>query len=551
MAENTLLKYFFSSGADIDPEDRFHLNRRTRMRRLREISDILRKHRFLKGFAPEEFRAMLEDLGPSFVKIGQTLSTRSEILPKAYCDELAKLQMECEPLPFEDMLAALDGVYGARQGDIFDAIDPTPLGSASLAQVHKARLVNGDVVAVKIQRPGVKATMAQDIDIMRMVARQASRFMKDEQMLDLRDVVEELWATFLEETDFAREAANLEEFALLNERVAFIGCPRVYPELCSEYVLVMEYIDGIPIQAIDRLLAAGYDLAEIGEKILDNYATQVLDHGFFHADPHPGNILVRGGKIVYIDLGIMGRLSPRDRAGFGNIIQAVGMESATELKEALLSFAASKDNAAIDHTRFLADLDLLLKDYGSCDVSEIDIGQFLNDVFMLTRSCKVTLPASVTSVSRGIVTLEGTVAPFIPNENVVSIINAHIQRSKNAGDELKTALEDLALALRSSTKGTLDSAQYSGEALKMLTRGQLKMNMEVLGSEAPLSKLSKIINRLTIGIIIAGLFIGSSMLSLSSMEPRLLGVPVLAFFGYLGAAVLSIWVVLDINRRRL
>ena len=123
-------------------------------------------------------------------------------------------------------------------------------------------------------------------------------------------------------------------------------------------------------------------LAEIGEKILDNYATQVLDHGFFHADPHPGNILVRGGKIVYIDLGIMGRLSPRDRAGFGNIIQAVGMESATELKEALLSFAASKDNAAIDHTRFLADLDLLLKDYGSCDVSEIDIGQFLNDVFI-------------------------------------------------------------------------------------------------------------------------------------------------------------------------
>ncbi len=376
MAEKHAPKYSFSSGADIDPEDPFHLNRRTRMRRLREISDILRKHHFLKGFAPEEFRAMLEDLGPSFVKIGQTLSTRSEILPKAYCDELAKLQMECEPLPFEDMLAALDGVYGARQGDIFDAIDPTPLGSASLAQVHKARLVNGDVVAVKIQRPGVKATMAQDIDIMRMVARQASRFMKDEQMLDLRDVVEELWATFLEETDFAREAANLEEFALLNERVAFIGCPRVYPELCSEYVLVMEYIDGIPIQATDRLLAAGYDLAEIGEKILDNYATQVLDHGFFHADPHPGNILVRGGKIVYIDLGIMGRLSPRDRAGFGNIIQAVGMESATQLKEALLSFAASKDNAAIDHTRFLADLDLLLKDYGSCDVSEIDIGQF-------------------------------------------------------------------------------------------------------------------------------------------------------------------------------
>lgn len=551
MAENTLLKYFFSSGAEIDPEGRFDLSRKARMRRLREISDILRKHHFLKGFSPEEFRAMLEDLGPSFVKIGQTLSTRSEILPKAYCDELAKLQAECDPLPFEDILKALDDIYGDAQGDVFDAIDPTPLGSASLAQVHKARLVTGETVAVKIQRPGVKAVMAQDIDIMRMVARQASRFMKDEQMLDLRDVVEELWATFLEETDFAREAANLQEFARLNEGVAFIDCPKVHPELCGEYVLVMEYIDGIPILAVDRLREAGYNLEEIGEKILDNYAEQILDHGFFHADPHPGNILVRDGKIVYIDLGIMGRLSPRDRAGFGNIIQAVGMESATELKDALMSFAISKDNAAIDHTRFLADLDLLLGDYGSCDVADIDIGMFLNDILSLTRSCRVTLPASITSVSRGIVTLEGTIAPFIPNENVVNIINAHIQRSKSKRDELARAMEDLARALRSSSKGMMDSAKFSGEALKMLTRGQLKMNMEVLGSEAPLSKLAKIINRLTIGIIIAGLFMGSSMLSLSSMEPRLLGVPMLAFFGYLGAAVLSVWVVLDISRRKL
>ena len=336
MPENTLLRYFFSSGSEVDPEDRFHLNRKTRTRRLKEISDILRKHHFLKGFTPEAFRAMLEDLGPSFVKIGQTLSTRSEILPKAYCDELAKLQMECDPLPFEAILEALDDIYGDAQGDVFDAIDPTPLGSASLAQVHKARLVTGEIVAVKIQRPGVKTTMAQDIDIMRMVARYAARFMKDEQMLDLRDVVEELWATFLEETDFQREAANLEEFARLNKGVAFIDCPKVHTELCGEYVLVMEYIDGIPILATDRLRKAGYDLEEIGEKILDNYASQILDHGFFHADPHPGNLLVRSGKIVYIDLGIMGRLSPRDRAGFGNIIQAVGMESSSELKDALL-----------------------------------------------------------------------------------------------------------------------------------------------------------------------------------------------------------------------
>lgn len=550
MADNTLLRYFFSSDAGVDPENRFHLNRKTRARRLREISTMLRKHRFLRGFSPEEFRAMLEDLGPSFVKIGQTLSTRSEILPKAYCDELEKLQTACEPLPFDDMLSALDKQFGNRRTEIFVHIDPTPLGSASLAQVHRAVLDTGDIVAVKIQRPGVKETMALDIDIMRMFARQASRFMKDEQMLDLRDVVEELWATFLEETDFRREAENLAEFADLNKDVAFVECPKVYPDLCSEYVLVMEYIDGIPIYDTGQLVDRGYDLEEIGSKMLDNYATQILDCGFFHADPHPGNVLVRAGKVVYIDLGNMGRLSARDRAGFGDIIEAVGKLDSSELKEALMRFAVSKDNSVIDHTRFLADLDLLLADYGSCDVAEIDIGAFLNDILALTRQCKVTLPSSITSVSRGIVTIEGTVGPFIPNLNIVAIINAHIRTGKGNREELVGALEDLARSLRSSAAGSLDALAFSGDALKMLTRGQLKVNMEVLGSEAPLARVSKIVNRLTIALIIAGLFIGSSMLSLSTMEPRLLGVPVLAFFGYLGAAVLSLWIVIDIARRK-
>lgn len=549
VVENTLLRYFFSS-PEIDPEKRFNLTRKNRRRRMREIFSILRHYHFLRGFQPVAFRQMLEDLGPSFVKIGQTLSTRSEILPKAFCDELSKLQMECEPLPFDQILAAVHDIYGDKQDEIFDAIDPKPLGSASLAQVHKARLTNGDIVAIKIQRPGVKATMAQDIDIMRLMARYASRFMKDNQMLDLREVVEELWSTFLEETDFGREAANLQEFAELNKDVAFIDCPKVYPELCSEYVLVMEYVEGIRISDRSTLLQRGYDLEEIGRKILDNYATQILDHGFFHADPHPGNIIIRGGQIIYIDLGIMGRLSIRDRAGFGNIISAVGKQDAADLKDALIAFAVSKDIQAIDHTRMLADLDSLLKDYGSCDVADIDIGQLLTDILALTRSCKVTLPSSITSVSRGIVTLEGTIAPYIPNDNMVGIINDHIERTTDKGQAMLNSLEDLALALRGAGKGFLETQRYAGEALHMLTRGQMKMNMEMLGSEAPIARFGKIVNRLTIALIVAGLFVGSSMLSLSSMEPRLLGVPILAFFGYLGAFILSLWVIWDIWRKK-
>ena len=551
MAENnTLLRHFFAPGADADPEGRFGLNSKSRRRRMREIIGIVGKHRALEGFTPEEFRAMLEDLGPSFVKIGQTLSTRSEILPKVFCEELTKLQTECDPLPFDEMLAALDEEFGGRRKEIFAEIDSKPLGSASLAQVHRAVLTSGESVAIKIQRPGVKATMALDIDIMRMLARRASRYMKGEQMLDLRAVVEEMWATFLEETDFRREAANLAEFAELNRDCVFIACPKVYAELCSEFVLVMEYVDGIPIGDADRLVANGYDLEEIGSKMLDNYATQILDHGFFHADPHPGNVIIRDGRIVYIDLGNMGRLSARDRAGFGDIIEAVGLKDPRALKDALMRFAAKKDNAAIDNARFLADLDLLLEDYGSCDVAEIDVGQFLSDIMQLTRSCNVMLPASVTSVSRGIVTIEGTVAPYIPNQNIVAIINAHIKGKKGTREEIRDALEDLVRAIYSSGRGTLDAASYSGEALKMLTRGQLKMNMEVLGSEAPLAHLSRMINRVAIAMVIAGLFVGSSLMAGTTMEPRFLGVPLLSFFGYFGSLVLSIWLIFSIWRKK-
>ena len=550
MPRRRLFNHFFRRGVEFDPEDRFDLNRKTRSRRLREIYRILGKHHFLRGFTPEEFRSLLEDLGPSFVKVGQTLSTRSEILPQAYCDELAKLQTECDPLQFDKVLDALRDIYGDKLERTFDEIDPRPLGSASLAQVHKAWLKNGDVVAVKVQRPGVKAIMAQDIDIMRVMAKRASRFGKSEQMVDFSEVVEEMWSTFLEETDFACEAENLQIFQKMNERVAYVDCPRVYPELCSEYCLVMEYIEGIPIADHDRLLKAGYDLSEMGEKMLDNYASQILDHGFFHADPHPGNIMVRDGKVIYIDLGIMGRLTPAERGGFSKIIEAVGLQDAGKLKDALMSFAVVADNEGIDHARMLADLDLILANYASCDVADIDIGQLLASIISLTRVSKVILPTSVTNVSRGIVTMEGTIADFIANDNIVDIINAHILRSGDPIEKTKDALEDVAMDIRKAAEGAAQAAAYSGETLRMLTRGQLKFNMEMLGSEAPMASLSKIVNRLTIGIIIAGLFIGSASFAQFTDEFPIMGVPAISFFGFLGAFILSVWVILDIWRRK-
>ena len=548
MEENTLLRHLFNDRAEVDPEQQFGLTRKSRNKRLHEIIGLVRKYKVMDGITPAHFRDMLVDLGPSFVKIGQMLSLRSEILPQAYCDALATLQMDADPLPFKEIEHALENIYGERFSSIFSNIDPKPLGSASLAQVHKATLSNGDVVAVKVQRPGVRATMAQDIDVMRSVAKRLSRFMKDNQMVDLRDVVEELWSTFLEETDFTKETQNLHEFALLNKDVAYIRCPMPYLEYCSEEVLVMEYIEGISLRDTDKLVELGYDLEEIGMKALDNYATQILDFGFFHADPHPGNMFIKDGQIIYLDLGIVGRLNPRDRARFGEIIEAVGAKSATRLKDALISFSVDHDSRGIDHPRFLAELDIILEGYGSCDVADIDIGGLLNDIMLLTKQCKVTLPPSVTAVSRGIVTIEGTLSEYIANSNIVDIINDHVMRKKDPKKELQKLVQDTMISLGNSGRGLATSAEYAGETLKMLSRGQLKMNMEMLGSDEPIKKVSRIANRLAVSMVIAGLLVSASLMTSLDM-PKIIGVPVLSFIEFVSAFILTIMVAIDIYRK--
>ena len=548
MAENSLLKYMFRDGAEIDPDQKFGLSRKARMRRLSEIIGLMRKHRVYEGLSPNQLRNFLIDLGPSFIKIGQMLSLRSEILPQAYCGALSDLQMDCDPMPFEDTLAALEDVYGSRFQEIFRKIDPTPLGSASLAQVHKAELSNGDVVAVKVQRPGVRAVMAQDIDVMRSVAKHISRFMKDTQMLDLRDVVEELWATFLEETDFIKEANNLQEFAELNKDVVFISCPKPYMEYCTESVLVMEYVEGISIKDTEKLKEYGYDLDEIGLKVMDNYATQILEHGFFHADPHPGNLFVHEGKVVYLDLGIMGRLSVRERIGFSKIIEAVGAQSASDLKDALISFSVEHDMEGIDHARLLAELDNVLKSYCSTNVSDIDVGALLSDIMALTRQCKVTLPASVTAVSRGIVTMEGSLAEYLANSNMIDIINGHIMRTKNVQEEFEHRIKSTLLSLDSTMNSMLKTFEYSGEMFRMLSRGQLKVNMEMLGSTEPLRKVSRIANRLAMSLVIAGLLVSGSLI-ISVDMPRVFGLPVLSFIEYVSAFLLFVWMAWDMLRK--
>ena len=524
---------------------RYHLTRRNKLKRLWQIARIANQFDVIHGLTPVKMRLMLEALGPTFVKVGQILSMRSEILPQAFCDELAKLRADADPMPYQTVLETLSSEYGRPIGEIFEHIDPTPLGSASLAQVHRATLLTGEDVAVKVQRPGVRETMAQDVSIMRSIARLATRVMPSAQVVDLGGVVEELWDTFESETDFLVEARNLAEFKRFCQPYVYMDCPKPYMDLCTEHVVVMDYVEGISVSHPEQLIAAGYDLKEIGTKLVDNYATQVLDDGFFHADPHPGNIIIAGGQIVLIDLGMTGRLNAKTRSVLKQMIFAVAKQDSPALADGLLRFAGTESDAS-DYPALLADLDTIVAEYGTVDLKELDLASFVTALTQLAQRHGIEVPSTVTTVARALVTLEGLLDEFIPDVNMIEIISEHIATSKPLDRAAADEVKSLGVEAHAALHGLLGALCETKVAARMLTRGQLRVNMELAGAEEPMRMLSEMVNRLTMALIVVGLYVGSSIVYFAGVPPIVFGIPVVGFMGYVVAFVLSVWIVFDI-----
>ena len=302
--------------------------------RLMEIVEVVRRHEITKGITPDKLCAIIEELGPTFIKLGQILSMRSDILPKTYCEALTRLRSDVAPMPFEQVKNQIENAYGRPLEEVFSSFDQQALGSASIAQAHAATLQTGEKVVVKVQREGIHEIMGRDI----LLLKQACKLLKYapvNELVDFNQVLDEMWVVAQEEMNFQTEAANLERFRKLNEDVAFVSSPALYRDYTTTTVLVMERIDGVGIAQKDELAAAGYDLSEIGAKLADNYVKQIMDDGFFHADPHPGNLRVREGKIVWLDMGMMGSLSDRQRELIGKAITGVARGDVNACRDAV------------------------------------------------------------------------------------------------------------------------------------------------------------------------------------------------------------------------
>ncbi|MDY4884060.1 MAG: AarF/UbiB family protein, partial [Anaerovibrio sp.] len=388
-------------------------------RRLKEIVAVLRDRELLQGVTPVKVRQVLEDLGPTFVKLGQIISMRPDFLPNEYQAELTRLQSEVKPMDFSVVKEIVQREYNQSWDGIFASIDEHAMGSASIAQVHRASLLNGDRVVIKVQRPGIYEVMAKDIALLKRAISILNLVRDSDGVVNLESIVDEMWEIAKQEMDFLLEADHIEEFAHLNKDDENILCPKVNRQLTTQRILVMECMDGIPLDDGEGLQAACVDMERIGRRLGINYVKQMIDDGFFHADPHPGNIWVKDGRIIWLDLGMMGRLSARDRNSFRHAIMALVTNDVYGMKEAVLALGMPRGK--VDHIQLYDDVAALMAQYGDLDFEHLKAGEVARKILMVLKSNNIAIPHGFSMFARGVMIMEGVMTRCCPQVNFSEI----------------------------------------------------------------------------------------------------------------------------------
>lgn len=479
-------------------------------KRLLEILDVLKKHDAIGGLDPVKFRNILEDLGPTFIKVGQILSNRPDMLPKEYILELSKLRSNVKPMTYQEILDILRDEYDKKLFKIFLSIDREPLGSASIAQVHRAVLKNGEEVVVKVQRRNIKEIMVADIKVLKKALGMLhiQKLFKD--IVSFDDILDELLNITLEEMNFLIEAEHIDEFYQENKEIKYIKVPKVYKNLTTERILVMEYIFGHNISQVDKILSDGYDLDEIGSKLAENYIFQAIDIGYFHADPHPNNIIITDGKIGYIDFGMMGRLNSRNKELLRQCMVAIFNNDIREVERILLILGDTNKN--IDHTRLCRDLQLILDKNKTMGIKDINITKFANDLLNILGSNGISLPKDITMLVRGIVVLEGTLEVVSPNINLLQVFENRVKnvsiKSFINKDNIMKELSHTINSLGSLNRIPSDIHTF----FKSITRGETKLNVEITDSYKFLDRFEKMIHRIVVCILDVAFIVGAALM---------------------------------------
>ncbi|MGB5217137.1 MAG: AarF/UbiB family protein [Smithella sp.] len=496
----------------------------------------------------ERLRLLFEELGPTFIKFAQILSTRPDIIPADVIKELEKLQDEVPPFSYAEAREIIENELDDSIDNIFSSFDETPLASASIAQVHKAALNDGEVVAVKIQRPGLKKIIEIDLEIMLHLATLMEKNIEEISFQKPTRIIEEFARTLERELDFSMEAANMERVSaqFLNDRTIYI--PRVYSDYSTTRVLTMEHIDGIKVSEKEKLEAAGLDPKIITARGADFVMKQVFEFAFFHADPHPGNVFVLSDNVICpIDFGMTGSVDKKRRTLFVDILETLARKDPERCARLMLELGEYDEEP--DIRVFEQEIEDFMGKHLFKSLKDIDLACLIQDLLDIATNNKIRIPPVIFLMIKAFAAMEGIARLLDPGFDMIAYAEPFVKKMKLARYHPKQLAEDLWIAVSDSVNVLRALPAELLQVTRLIRQNKFIMNMDVRGFENFMKTLDQLSNRLSFSIIIAALIVGSALLLAFSTPPLIYGFSLVGMLGFCAAALLGVWLLIAILKK--
>ncbi|OGX82444.1 ubiquinone biosynthesis protein [Hymenobacter lapidarius] len=466
----------------------------------------------------ERVRLIIEELGPTFIKLAQAMSNRADLLPQALIDEFEKLQSNVPP--FDVVLARqiIEEELGCPITEVFSEFDDVTLGSASIGQVHRARLLTGEEVVVKVQRPGVREKVRSDLALLHELVRLTAGFLQKQGLANPQDVVDAFERSMSKELDYTAEARSMEQFRKLYADYTTFYIPKPFRELSTERILVIEFVSGCKITDKAKLLEWGLSPAAVAENGMDIYLTQIFEFGIFHADPHPGNVLVQpDGTVVLIDFGMVGRLTKQQKYAFAGVFIGMARQDARSMA---LNFRRLALTAEIPDMRaFESDLSQLIEDFATLDVKEMSMSDLADALQTIIYNYKLQVPGAVFLILRALVILEGIGKVLHPNFNTFEFVRpygAKIIREQYSRQNLLSEAEYTGTQLLALLQ-TLPSDVR--QIVRKISKGELRLKFELVGYNTLMRKADQLVSRTILALLSMGGLIFSGLTLLGRYSP--------------------------------
>lgn len=494
----------------------------------------------------EQLADDLEKLGPAFVKIGQLLSTRVDLLPPAYLAALGRLQDDVEPVAYEQMERTVQEELGIRISKAFETFERKPLAAASLGQVHLATLRGGRSVAVKVQRPGIHKQISDDIGSLEAIASLLDDHTDFGKKYETLRIVEQFRASILRELDYRREAASLAELRENLKDFRRLTVPQVVDDYSSGRVLTMDYVPGVKITSLSGVVLTDLDGDVLAGQLFQAYLKQILVDGFFHADPHPGNLLLtHDRRIGILDLGMTGRVQQRMRDQLVHLLAGISEGNGIQTAEAALGIAEAR-NEELDREGFITAVEEIVGSTKSQALAQIDVGSL---VLQVTRACAnagLRIPAEVGMIGKALMNLDRVGRCLCPGFDPHEAIREHLGEISRARIKETLASANLMGVLTELKQFLGQLPLRANRIMDLLAENKIKVRVDSIDEKALIVGLQKVANRITLGLILAALIVGSSMLARVETSFRLFGYPGLAMVFFLIAAVGAVILLLQI-----